>query len=314
MPTRRRANARGMKPTMLSISAAERETGLSKETLRVWERRYGFPLPARDAQGERSYPLSQIEKLRIVKRLVDAGLRPSHLVPLSVDQLQRLGEQGAAHASREGAPSSACAGLMEVLRGHEIGLLRGQLRQAQARLGVSAFVNEVVAPLNTQVGDAWMRGQIGIYQEHAYTEAVQAVLRAAIHSLPETTTRQRPCVLLSTLPGEPHGLGLLMAEAIFAAEGAQCVPLGVQTPVWDLVLAARAYQTDVVALSFTGCMNPNQVVEALAELRAKLPPAVEVWAGGSAPALHRRPVAGVVAMKSLTELPDAVRRWRLAHV
>ena len=34
---------------LLSIAAVERDTGLSKDTLRVWERRYGFPSPGRDA-------------------------------------------------------------------------------------------------------------------------------------------------------------------------------------------------------------------------------------------------------------------------
>jgi DNA-binding transcriptional regulator YiaG len=40
----------------LPIAAVERDTGLSKDTLRVWERRYGFPQPARDGAGERLYP------------------------------------------------------------------------------------------------------------------------------------------------------------------------------------------------------------------------------------------------------------------
>jgi methanogenic corrinoid protein MtbC1 len=40
-------------------------------------------------------------------------------------------------------------------------------------------------------------------------------------------------VLLTTLPGEPHGLGLLMAEAMLALEGCTCVSLGVQTPVLE---------------------------------------------------------------------------------
>ena len=48
----------------LSIAAVERDTGLSKDTLRVWERRYGFPTPGRDTLGERAYPLEQVEKLR----------------------------------------------------------------------------------------------------------------------------------------------------------------------------------------------------------------------------------------------------------
>ena len=39
--------------SLYSIAAVEREVGLSKDVLRVWERRYGFPLPSRDAPGER---------------------------------------------------------------------------------------------------------------------------------------------------------------------------------------------------------------------------------------------------------------------
>ena len=51
---------------LLSIAAVERETGLSKDTLRVWERRYGFPTPGRDPFGERIYPIDQVERLRVV--------------------------------------------------------------------------------------------------------------------------------------------------------------------------------------------------------------------------------------------------------
>ncbi len=298
-------------PTM-SIAAVERETGLGKDTLRAWERRYGFPTPARDAFGERAYATAQVEKLRIVKRLMDAGHRPGQLMPMPTDALHRL-SAGAPRPADNAAGMPGLLALLALLREHEIGRLRGQLRQAVVRLGLSAFVTEVVAPLNTLVGDAWMRGQLDIFQEHSYTEIAQAILRSGIHSLPEARAPQRPRVLLSTLPGEPHGLGLLMAEALFAAEGGHCFSLGVQTPVWDLVLAAEAYGVDLVALSFTGCMNPNRVIEGLAELRSKLPAAVEVWAGGSAPVLHRRPVPGVLALRSLLELPDAVQHWHAAQ-
>ena len=101
-----------------------------------------------------------------------------------------------------------------------------------------------------------------------------------------------------------------MAEAMLALEGCRCVGLGVQTPLWDIALAARAYRADIVALSFTGCMNPNQVVDGLGELRDKLPAAVQLWAGGSAPVLVRRAVPGVLPLGSLEELPAALRHWR----
>ena len=52
----------------LPISAVERETGIPKDLLRMWERRYGFPLPGRDEHGDRVYPREQIDKLRLLRR------------------------------------------------------------------------------------------------------------------------------------------------------------------------------------------------------------------------------------------------------
>ena len=66
--------------TGVSIAAVERDTGLGKDTLRVWERRYGFPQPLRDAHGERVYPAEQVERLRLIKRLMDQGQRPGALL------------------------------------------------------------------------------------------------------------------------------------------------------------------------------------------------------------------------------------------
>jgi methanogenic corrinoid protein MtbC1 len=168
----------------------------------------------------------------------------------------------------------------------------------------------VLGPLSVAVGDAWMRGQMEIFEEHAYTESVQAVLRGALAAIPPSERTDAPRVLLTTLPGEQHGLGLLMVEALLALEGCRCVSLGVQTPVWDIALAVRAYRSDIVALSFTACLSPNQIIDSLSELRSKLPPEVSLWAGGSAPALQRRAVPGVLALHLLDELPVALQRWR----
>jgi methylmalonyl-CoA mutase cobalamin-binding subunit len=118
-------------------------------------------------------------------------------------------------------------------------------------------------------------------------------------------------VLLTTFPQEPHGLGVLMAEAMFALEGARCVPLGVQTPLWEIAAAARAQRVDIVALSFTPVVNPNQVVAGLGDLREQLPAAVEIWAGGSAPVLRRRPPRHVRVLEGLSQIGPAVAEWRV---
>jgi DNA-binding transcriptional MerR regulator/methylmalonyl-CoA mutase cobalamin-binding subunit len=297
----------------LSISAVERDTGVSKDTLRVWERRYGFPTPARDAVAERAYSLEQVEKLRIVKRLLDAGHRPGRIVPLPLAELQQLAEQTVDQPRAGVTQAVGSADLqahLALIRSHDLPGLRRTLARLLSRFGVSRFVGEIVGPLNAAVGDAWIRGQLEIFEEHLFTETMQGVLRQAIAGIPAPGPGSRPRVLLTTFPGEPHGMGLLMAEAMFTLEGCECSSLGVQTPLWDIALAARALDSDIVAASFTGCMNPNQVFEGLSELRAKLPPRVELWAGGSAPVLARRPVAGVLPFQSFAPLPAELQRWR----
>lgn len=316
LPEIRTMNELSSRSTLtLSIAAVERDTGLSKDTLRVWERRYDFPNPTRDGGGERAYPLDQVERLRLIKRLLDAGHRPGRVVRLSHEALQQL-------ADAAGEPEAAVkpewdeAAVQEYLalvRRHDLPALRRQLMRDLTRVGLPRFLLGLLVPLNRAVGDAWLRGQVQVFEEHAFTEVLQGVLRQATSALPPPLHESSPRVLLSTLPGEPHGLGLLMVEAMLANEGAACVPLGVQTPVWDMVLAADAYRCDIVALGFSGCTNPNHTVEALQELRAKLPAGTAVWVGGSAPVLQRRRIDGVRVFDDLVGLPEAVADWRAAH-
>ena len=293
-----------------SIAAVERDTGLSKDTLRVWERRYGFPAPARDVIGERAYPLEQVERLRIVKRLLAAGQRPGRVVAMPLGELQRV---AAALTERirpaELAVPPDLQPYLALLHGHEIEALRRRLSQAQMRMGLGPFVRLVLVPLNTLIGEAWMRGEIEIFEEHAYAELQQNLLRQALATLPGPDA-MRPRVLLTTFPGESHSHGLLLAEAMFAIEGAQCLSLGAQTPLWDIPLAARAYRSDIVALGFSGCMNANRVVDGLTELRRETPSSVGIWVGGSAPVLLRRPVVGVQVVANLDAIHAALQAWQ----
>ena len=88
--------------------------------------------------------------------------------------------------------------------------------------------------------------------------------------------------------------------------------LGVQTPVDDMLLAVTAHHADVLALSFSAQPARAQVRDTLSALRAALPTRVEIWAGGSSPALSRPP-AGVQVLRSLQALPRRVAEWREAH-
>jgi len=305
----------------LPIAAVERETGLGKDTLRVWERRYRFPTPSRDSSGDRLYSLEQVQQLKLISRLLDSGLRPGKVVGLGQAALQDLLTQhapvSAVILSKTIMDNAGADPLIEALL-HAIGThdpraLRHGLSHAQLRMGLAPFVTDLVAPLTTAVGEAWAQGRFEVFEEHLYTEVITGVLRHAIASLTPQPVPQGPKVLLTTVPQEQHSLGLLMVEALLALEGCTCVSLGTQTPLTDIAQAALAHRADVVSLSFCNLHKAAVVQTSLRELRAQLPATTALWVGGACTALHQWPLPGISAVQHLSGLQPLVAQWRHAH-
>lgn len=301
----------GQASAAIGIAAVERETRLSKDVLRVWERRYGFPAPARDAHGERVYPPEQVERLRLIKRLMDLGRRPGALVALDAEALARL----VAHAAPAAIAATGAAAdpalfdaLLMPIKAHDPGRFHDALQRQLARQGLQAFVEETLAPLTVEVGLRWEDGRFAVFEEHLYTEVVQRVLRQAIGGLP--SVRNGPVILLTSLPGEEHVLGLLMAEALFALEGAACVAIGAGTPPPEIARAAAAYRADVVALSCSAACPPRRLAADMAQLRALLPAELALWAGGAGYA-RLDDIAGVLGLPTLAAGRLALQRWRM---
>jgi DNA-binding transcriptional MerR regulator/methylmalonyl-CoA mutase cobalamin-binding subunit len=294
---------------ILNISAVERETGLSKDVLRVWERRYAFPRPSRDDNGERQYTVAEIAKLRAIKRLMDVGMRPGKIIHATQDELNALADARIAPRGGEVAPALE-RDVIAMLRGHDAPALQHALANLLMKQGLQRFVLDTLTPLNRAIGDAWMRGELQVFEEHLYTEQLQVALRTAINAFPRQTGTPR--VLLTTFPGEQHGVGLLMVEALLVPEGAQCISLGVQTPLEDIRRAALAHKTHLVALSFSAAFPVRQASEGLATLRRQLPQTTTLWAGGEMTRRVRKTLPGVVLIPDLPAVIGALKSWR-AH-
>ncbi len=287
----------------VNISSVERDTGLSKDALRVWERRYGFPQPYRDAHGERIYPSDQVDKLRLLKRLLDQGHRPSKIIAKSIDELSALCTE-----AESPSHSTEVEALLRLIRAHQSVELRQTLNQALLRDGLRRFVIDLVVPVNRAVGNAWMRGDIAVFEEHLYTEQMLGILRNAIASI--QLRGHSPRVLLTTLPTEQHGMGLLMAEALLTLEGVYCVPLGVETPAADIVAAALAHDVDIVAISFSAAFPARLATGSIRELREMLPARIALWVGGDAMLRARTPGEGIEVVRSLEQIIEALGEWR----
>lgn len=278
----------------------------------MWERRYGFPHPARDPNGERQYSLDEVSKLRAVRRLMDIGMRPGKIIHQTLGELNALADTRSAVRRDEIAPPLE-RNLLDLLKNHDAAALQQLLAQLVMRQGLQHFVLESVTPLNRTVGDAWMRGELQVFEEHLYTEQVQVALRAAINAFPRTATGV-PRVLLTTFPNEQHGLGLLLVEALLVPEAVHCVSLGTQTPIEDIRRAAIAHKVDILALSFSGAFPLRSAIDGLDMLRGLLPPHVTIWAGGEMTRRVRRTIPGIVLIPDLASTIQALRSWRAHRV
>lgn len=71
------------------IGAVARLTGISPDTLRIWERRYDIVEPQRTEKGGRLYSQQDVTRLTMIKTLVDQGYAISTVANLPVEELNR---------------------------------------------------------------------------------------------------------------------------------------------------------------------------------------------------------------------------------
>lgn len=295
-------------PVLLPINTTERETGVSKELLRMWERRYGFPDPQRDAQGDRIYPIEQVTKLRVLRRLIEQGFRPGKIIGLPLHELEHL-LQSQARLRPELVPIEA--ELMAAMKDQDPARLQAYLAHQMTRLGLQRFIQEFLQPVSAMIGDAWMNGTLAIHEEHLFTEQVQTIVRQSITALHDV--RKPPRVLLATPTGELHTLGLLMVESMLRLEDCDAVSYGAQMSPRDIAQAVQRNRIQVAAISFSAATTTSKAIEFLEDLRFRLPLSVEIWAGGAALRATRRSVEAVHLMQDLQSIPEAVQQWRRKH-
>jgi methanogenic corrinoid protein MtbC1 len=292
----------------LNQAEVEQATGLSREVLRKWELRFNFPLPERDGRGRRMYSGDDVERLRALRQLFTAGLRPRNIVGLGKSELSELLKSHQPQkVQATDAMALAMAELLEQLNAVDAcNTVREFLAQRLQRSGLNHFVMHEIRWFNEAVGNAWASGNLGVESEHLYTATLQALLLDQLHTLPRPSSATR--VLLTTPPGELHGLGLLCLQLILAMHGVECVNLGLQTPVTNVVSAVEKWDVMVVALSASVHFSTDKLRRYVEQLRATLPQTCQVWVGGEgAHILHKHPMEGVRIIQSLDA---AVETWQ----
>ena len=292
------------KAAALSIRVVSRATAIEPDTLRMWERRYGFPKPDRRDGGSRVYTESDVEALLLIRRALAEGYRPGEVVHLPVRELERLISTTA--PTQTALPTVDAA--LGALAKDDVSALRKALKSAAALLGPKKFVTEFAHPASVKVGELWADGKIEVRHEHLFTTCLSSQLHLLLSAFDDAA--RSPSVLLATLPEEPHGLGLEMIAVVLAASNVTPRLLGVDTPPDQIVAAARAYSSDAVGLAIMPPADMERVGAHLRWMLAELPRRVPLWAGGAGAAKLEVGLGleGLVLVRDWAALDEAIRR------
>lgn len=279
------------------IAVVERRTGISQHLLRAWERRYGVVEPARDAGGERLYSDADIERLRLVRLVTEAGRRVGQVAALSLDELRALVREDAASGggalpvatttavadAEVDAHLDACRAAMIRLDGQGGHAL---LMRAAVALGPRRFVDGVALPLLRWIGDEWERGGLRVMHEHGMSVSMRRVLSWLMEALPAPLTA--PLVVCATLPDHRHEFGVMLAGVQAAVRQWRVLYLGPDLPASEIAAGAVLAGADVVALSIVALPDVTSLGDELDALRAALPETLPIVVGGAAAARHAR--------------------------
>ena len=145
-------------------------------------------------------------------------------------------------------------------------------------LGCLTFMEKVLTPYLTEIGELWSRGEIGIGHEHYVSNRVTQFLMGQWRNLDRMSNG--PTAVLATLPAEPHVIGLHMAATTLALRGWSLRFLGADTPVKDIAMSTIGASAVVIGVSRSA--YPDTVTRHLYDLRTALPRRVPIWVGGAA--------------------------------
>jgi len=284
-----------------SIGDLAEACGISVDTLRVWERRYGRPEPVRLPSGHRRYTQAHVRWLRRVAAALAAGHRAKAAVTASEEEL----EQMIASAAAAELPVEELDPYFEAVKAYREPAILERLWEGWKRLGPEGFLDHVLDPLLVRAGRAWADGDLNVRHEHFLSDTIDHFLRAARASV-DVAKGGRP-ILLTTLPGELHGLGIQMAAVLAARTGWRPRVLGVNTPLDEILRAAAETKAAAVGISVSLYTGGVETDRQLAELRSRLAPEVQLIAGGSGARGVRRGPRGIAYATTLDDLRRILR-------
>jgi len=240
-------------------------TGLSKDVIRIWERRYGLVKPSRSSNRYREYSDEEVALLRFVKAQMEQGATIGSLAVEGHDSLvARMRIATPVSAEDQKPHERLLDDLMGSLDPLDKAGFERRLNGAVAVIPFEEAVQRILLPLQRRIGELWHQGLLDIGVEHYVTKIVQQKLFSVMNQLP--VNESGPRVLIACPEGETHEIGAQAVAYIAATKGCHVYYLGPNLPSSDLVIFCEKIKPDLVLLSLTEVKPEAAALQQLKEL------------------------------------------------
>ncbi len=261
-----------------------RLTGLSADTIRAWERRYGAIEPVRSAGNTRRFSAEEVRRLVLLRDATSKGHAISSIAKLSIEALEQL--------SGESPESPALPPESQLASDRGIAELRGDYRRAVERfdarraldvlMRAASFLDHrellfgLVVPLVQGFETEWTSGGL-MAQEQMVVSQLRSLVSTLLRYAPPRA--DAPQILLSTPAGHRREMRVLVAALLAASRGLDPLYLGPELPREELVWAVRMSQAQVVLLALSKEVSAEEHRSMAARIE-KPGRGVEVWVLG----------------------------------
>lgn len=285
-------------------------TGLSRDVIRVWERRFDLLKPTRGANRYRNYSDEDVALLRYLKQQLDAGE--------SIGDLARVGREELINRLRAAAPRTTVVDntfdrllreLLSALEPLDRVMFEKRLNGAVAVVPFEEALHGILLPLQERVGHLWHSGRIDIAVEHYVTGQIKQKLYAAMNQLP--VAEFGATVVVACPPGEEHDLAALAVAYRCRVRGCRVYYLGANVPVLSLSKLCREVAPDLTILSITIALPNPLATDLIQALIRDVAPVSKVLAGGRGAEAMRQHFADshIELLETFGDLDEMLERF-----
>ncbi|ESS72094.1 putative transcriptional regulator [Methyloglobulus morosus KoM1] len=292
------------------ISTVSKRSGVKSDLVRAWERRYQAVKPTRTEGGHRVYTDLDIARLKLLNQATSNGHSISQIANHSLDELkdllkkesdsvsQALEKPMPLNGNRQHIAEDYVQKCYASVLAFDAHALESHFENAIVELGTEIFIEKLLNPLLTLIGDRWRTGELRPVHEHMASAIVRSLTYILRNNTPSSP--DAPKMIVSTPINQLHELGALLAGIIAELKGWKVTYLGANLPAEEIAAAVRFTDATAVTISISCQTDDLLIAKELRRLRKLIGNDVALIVGGRAAGYYEAILdqVGVLNIKS----------------